>query len=808
MGWYNFELLAQTLLKAVIGPGVTSFGGTKDRGRDATFKGAASFPSVETRWQGRWVFQVKYVDSESLGAADARRALKGAFDIEMTSILARRRAPDNYVLITNVPLTGDSRDRLHDRAEACGFKGEFAVIDGKEVCQFLDIYPNIRRSYPQLLGLVDLDRIVHRGLYTRSKAYVELWQPRLATYVLVEAHKEAIDVLNRRRFAVLDGPPEVGKTTIAAALALIHAAEGFEVLDVRRSEDFFSGYNPEQAQFFVADDAIGSVSFDPGLADNWARDLPGIVAKLDSKHMLIWTARRYILEEAVTESKLAESVSQFPGPHEVVVEVGKLTPLEKAEILYNHAKGSELGQEPREFIRRNAVNIVYHQGFTPERVRQLVEVILAPRGTVATSSAPLTWAELNSFLSNPGDRWTKAYRAISSSERDLLVSMLDFDFRARIQELEGAYTARASAGAGSRLPFEQCLDRLQHSFLGVSKDDHGHRYVNFQHPSLRDLLLSEVNQTSAVRKRYIELASPSGLAGVIRGLAAADTGSKSEHAVVPRSNEELSALFARLAGLAKRPLSFEDWVGILAATDLGVPRTPRDATGVSDGSSARQILEAVLQRRRQKLPPSELDLNQFGASVAGRIIREVLAAFGSATVYENNRRYNLGDWSQLFRRYYELSVYIVPPPRPEFTRHLLSGLDGKDTSAEIGLSNIVARFEPVLVNQLVGARQRGLWHDYLKHSLEELVDAGESLESSEWFAESDYEEWKSKGDQVYETAEAFYEWSEKSEPEFLKRLGELLENVSPPPEPDYQGREEEVVRESDFWSIPRIFEDL
>jgi len=46
IGWYNFELLVQTLLKAVIGPGVTSFGGSKDKGRDAAFVGAAKLFTV------------------------------------------------------------------------------------------------------------------------------------------------------------------------------------------------------------------------------------------------------------------------------------------------------------------------------------------------------------------------------------------------------------------------------------------------------------------------------------------------------------------------------------------------------------------------------------------------------------------------------------------------------------------------------------------------------------------------------------------------------------------------------------------
>jgi hypothetical protein len=73
----------------------------------------------------------------------------------------------------------------------------FASVDGKEICQFLDIYPGIRRSYPQLLGLADLDLILNRDLYTRSRAFVEQWQPRLATYVQTEAHRKSIAVLKK-----------------------------------------------------------------------------------------------------------------------------------------------------------------------------------------------------------------------------------------------------------------------------------------------------------------------------------------------------------------------------------------------------------------------------------------------------------------------------------------------------------------------------------------------------------------------------------------------------------------------------------
>src|SRR5262249_26430526 len=109
IGWYNFETLVQTLLKAVIGPGGTAFGGSKDGGRDAVFDGEAAFPSSENRWRGRWIFQVKYIDFEEQGAARARSALKTAFRKEIQTIV-QRHEPDNYILLTDTPLTAGARD--------------------------------------------------------------------------------------------------------------------------------------------------------------------------------------------------------------------------------------------------------------------------------------------------------------------------------------------------------------------------------------------------------------------------------------------------------------------------------------------------------------------------------------------------------------------------------------------------------------------------------------------------------------------------------------------------------------------------
>ncbi len=276
IGWYNFEGLVQTLLRELIGPGLMSFGGSKDAGRDATFRGEANFPSSRERWTGYWVFQVKYVDLEAAGESAARAQLKTTLLKEIKNIVEKKRRCDNYVLITNVPMTSGFRDDLRQRVADLDICENFAAIDGKEICEFLDLYPHVRRSFPQLLGLADLESIVNHDLITRSRAYVEQWQPRLSTYVQTDAHVTCLRLLRKTHFVVLDGPPEAGKSAIAAAISITFASEGYQIIDVRESNNIFKAFSGEQRQLFIADDVVGSVALDPARADSWrVAILPG-----------------------------------------------------------------------------------------------------------------------------------------------------------------------------------------------------------------------------------------------------------------------------------------------------------------------------------------------------------------------------------------------------------------------------------------------------------------------------------------------------------------------------------------------------
>ncbi len=812
IGWYNFELLVQTLLKAVVGPGVTSFGGSKDQGRDAAFVGPAAFPAPGCQWTGNWVFQVKYVDFEEQGADAARSALKSTLRNELKRLLSRHRNTNNYIVLTDVPLTTQTRSDLDGLAVDCGFKGNFASVDGKEICQFLDIYSDIRKSYPQLLGLADLDVIVNRDLYARSQAYLEDWQPRLATYVQTEAHTKAISLLKKKHFIVLDGAPEAGKSTIAAALALIHAADGFEIIDVRSSNDIFRASDEkgakrkkeEKRRLFIADDAIGSISLVAARADEWSRDLPGILRQLSSRRLLVWTARRYILEEALATSRLREATAEFPRPHEVLVEVGKLSTMQKAEILYNHAKQANLSVKHRNLIRTHAIEIVSHPNFSPLRIRELTSVVLKPSSD-SPQALTLTWDGVQEFLNDPGERWIQAFRALSQSEQILLSAMLDFDGPTAERALRASYEMRVSRREGGHLSFEECVARLDHSFLTVTSSHSGEQHISVQHPSLRDMLLLHLRGDADARRRYISLASPFGLAGMIGGIAEfSESETAPQHSVVPINEGEFEIFLSRLRGVSQGVLNLTEWNLLLTACERLIPQ--KADTSAQFTPAMREFWELI----REKLPaervePVDLDLEAFAVSSKGKIIHAVLEGFSSKRTLENSQRFGADEWVRLLRRFYGLAGYLSPPLYPSFTASLCSDLSNSADS--IRLANLINSAEPLVAKQRITRAVLEEWKGELDAEAVELRDQGEGFDPGD--DPNEFDEWHSASEKFLATVKDFIRWGTAEPVEAIDELKEVFESANRPrePEPD-EDNEQELPDSGPYWTVRRLFEDL
>lgn len=475
LGWYQFEILVQSLLKAACGLGVESWGKRGDFGRDAYAPHAMEFPSF-TENPGPFIFQVKFVESANAAGAKPDGMVIKAVKSEISQIIKRRKRkkwidPQYYIFITNAPLSAELRESVENLFVEAMPRVEMVSWGGLDVCDLLDQYPSIRRSFPQLLSLRDIDEIIEKALgkeaRERSSSAIGLAKDILQVFVPTNAYVRCWEVLQKYNFAVLEGPPEVGKTAIAWMITLAQISLGWEALACDKPSDFFQLYSAEKKQVFVADDAFGRTEYDPTRGRDWENNLERVLRYLDTEHLLIWTSRKHILERAIRAMDLQGKAAHFPRPADILVDASRLSQQEKALILYRHAKAARLERETKELVKKYARSIVSHPYFTPERIRKFVKDVL-PDLINDMKDGKLTQQTVAEIIFNsiqtPTERMRKSFRALSMDHKLLLTSMLEGRWYESIDDLKMIHRSR-SENRVSSVRFEEMLDDLSESFI-------------------------------------------------------------------------------------------------------------------------------------------------------------------------------------------------------------------------------------------------------------------------------------------------------------------------------------------------------
>ena len=161
----------------------------------------------------------------------------------------------------------------------------------EQLSELVDTDAALRLRVPSVLGIRDLGSLIDEQVVARSTADVPAASGLARVFVPTRAYARALDVLTQRRFVVLTGPPEMGKTAIARMISLAQMTAGWEAHECTRPEQLWSAFARDRPQVFVADDAFGSTEYRPDAADRWALDLDRVLRAMDDRHWLIWTSR-------------------------------------------------------------------------------------------------------------------------------------------------------------------------------------------------------------------------------------------------------------------------------------------------------------------------------------------------------------------------------------------------------------------------------------------------------------------------------------------------------------------------------------
>jgi hypothetical protein len=523
LGWYQFEWLVQAVLKDQLGIGVESWGGHGDYGRDAWCQNPLHFPAKQSKTNGPFLFQAKFVESANAAGAKPFPRLIAAVQAEMTRTSRRRsknRATEcrQYVLLTNALISPSDRQRIAAAIEKALPNVTTHCLGGSDICDLLDSNPTLKRSFPQLLSLQDLDillaNVINRDVVERSSAAISYARTISAVFVPTSAYAQSWEVLRRHHFAVLEGPQEMGKSAIAWMVALAQIANSWEAVVCDNPEDFFRVLRPDVPQIFIADDAFGRTEYDPSRGAKWEAQLHRVFSRLGDKHWLIWTSRKHILERARRHMDVQGPAHAFPRPGEVLVDAGGLTVREKALILYRHSKHTLADISMRAFVKCHAIQIVSDEAFTPERIRRFVAEVV-PQLVVETHSDPeILAAKIRQEIQNPTDRMRKSFHALSLAHKWMLLALLESDHYCTTEELLRRYQSQYSdSGAKAH----EDLEELTEAFVTIKGTTH--RYVEWIHPSYRDLVIEQLRDGGSLKSEFLTRMNVAGIK-----LALSDTG--------------------------------------------------------------------------------------------------------------------------------------------------------------------------------------------------------------------------------------------------------------------------------------------
>jgi hypothetical protein len=150
----TFEHMANMLALRVLGAGSTGFGPGSDGGRDGYFEGTAPYPSKIDNWSGRWYIQSKFKlpatekPSKTWLIDHIKAELKEFIDSD-----TRRVWPDNWIIVTNVELSGKPETGAFDQAVALVKKANpelakrFHIWGGRKILDLLALHPEVGDYY-------------------------------------------------------------------------------------------------------------------------------------------------------------------------------------------------------------------------------------------------------------------------------------------------------------------------------------------------------------------------------------------------------------------------------------------------------------------------------------------------------------------------------------------------------------------------------------------------------------------------------------------------------------------------------------
>ena len=493
LGWKSFEDLCRHILRVVLGETVVGFGAGGDGGRDSFYTGTPT-GKLKLQFGGAPTILLQFKHT-SEKAGSLTPSLVSPEIPKLTALAASKLV--TYVLMTNRRLTADSESEIRKAVLAVPGVQNLLILNEQWIEYTIDAEPRLLRLVPRLYGVGDLTQILAFPLERQSRALLDALLPSLATFVPTDSYRSAERLLTERGMVVLVGPPASGKSTIAANLCAIWAAqtEGLRAFKLDKAEHFVQAWSPDDPKsIYWVDDIFGETTLDGDLLRDWSRCLSRIEAAVRKGAMVVVGTRDYILKAA--EDRLKVERAQILRDASIQVRVDNLTSAERRRILYNHVKHGDLPTETKARLKPLLPRASELPSFTPELARRL---------GCARFHRGLTYDRdgLRNYFDNPVEFFTDAMAALAPAELAALTACLLHNNTLPDPVPDALVPAPLKQAYGVEVgDVHRALERLEGTFSRRQPGPTGSTW-RLHHPSMTEALQTRLRSSSAYFELYI-----------------------------------------------------------------------------------------------------------------------------------------------------------------------------------------------------------------------------------------------------------------------------------------------------------------
>jgi energy-coupling factor transporter ATP-binding protein EcfA2 len=498
LGWASFQDLCTSIFEIVFDRPVNFFSKTHDSGRDGTFKGFVNAPLALGEERDS-TLQTKHVSRESTSLTLANFSGERA---KVRDLVQRGRA-HSYVIMTNAVVAGTEAEKIEAALRDDGVI-EPVILGRAWINKKIHENSKIRATVPRLYGLGDLSWILDERAIAQATEVLGSLGNDMRCYVRTKAHLKAVDALLKHGFVLLIGEPAVGKSTIAANLAMAAIdIDSCDVIRVTGPQDIVTYWNPqEKNRFFWVDDAFGTTQYLQHNSDLWNKVLPTMSAALRCGNRFVLTSRDYIWRQAVKDLK-SETFKPLQDGR-VVIYAEDLSKEEKERILYNHVKFGDQPQTIRRWMKPYLDHLAANRHFTPEIARRLGNSFF---------TRELSWSpeSLQRFVDRPRHFLSDVIKQLEPGAQAAVALIFLNGGRVASPLTEDESTRIIQKTLGVSCPsIRPAMEHLNNTlFLHVTES--GQTYWTYKHPTVADAYAALITERPELLEIYLRGAKISSL---------------------------------------------------------------------------------------------------------------------------------------------------------------------------------------------------------------------------------------------------------------------------------------------------------